>query len=217
MGETETFEKPEEKMSGKTFAQSFWELVRFAIIALIIVIPIRVFITEPFVVSGDSMIPTFDNGNYLIVDKISYKINSPERNDVIVFKYPNDIKKYYIKRIIGLPNETVDINGEIVTITNDEYKDGLVLDQSYIKNQEQNKVHNELKKRFPPYKNIIFFFSFSFDCTQTFHKEIEINKNNAFHTIGKTQDGGVKAGLISLYHSSFIESPAKRLPINPAL
>ncbi len=146
MGETETFEKPEEKMSGKTFAQSFWELVRFAIIALIIVIPIRVFITEPFVVSGDSMIPTFDNGNYLIVDKISYKINSPERNDVIVFKYPNDIKKYYIKRIIGLPNETVDINGEIVTITNDEYKDGLVLDQSYIKNQVQNKVHIELKE-----------------------------------------------------------------------
>jgi len=101
--------------------QSFWELVRFAIIALLIVIPVRVFIAEPFVVSGSSMIPAFEDGNYLIVDKISYRLNNPKRDDVVVFQYPGDHKKFFIKRIIGLPNETVDIKGSVVSITNSEY------------------------------------------------------------------------------------------------
>ena len=74
----------------KSRMQSFWELVRFAIIALIIVIPIRILIAEPYVVSGSSMVPTFENGDYLIVDKISYELGSPKRDDVVVFRYPGD-------------------------------------------------------------------------------------------------------------------------------
>src|SRR3989344_2108412 len=68
----------------KTKMQSFWELVRFAFIALIIVIPIRVFIVEPFVVSGNSMVPTFENGDYLIIDKISYELGNIKGNDVTI-------------------------------------------------------------------------------------------------------------------------------------
>lgn len=129
----------------KTTARSFWELVRFAFLALIVVIPVRVLIAEPFVVSGSSMVPTFENGNYLIVDKISYRLGEPQRDDVVIFKYPNDHKKFFIKRIIGLPNETVDIKGSVVTITNDKYPRGFTLDEPYVKNTSDNETHFELK------------------------------------------------------------------------
>lgn len=129
----------------KTKMQSFWELVRFAIIALIIVIPIRILIAEPYVVSGSSMVPTFENGDYLIVDKISYELGSPKRDDVVVFRYPGDTTKFFIKRIIGLPNETVDIKGSNVTITNAEHPNGFKLDQPFVQNQAINDTHFVLK------------------------------------------------------------------------
>ena len=138
-------EELQKKNQEKTTWQSFWELVRFAFIALIIVIPIRVFIAEPFVVSGSSMVPTFENKNYLIVDKISYKLNDPKRDDVVVFRYPGDTTKFFIKRIIGLPNETVDIKGNDVFITNEKYKEGFKLDQPFVKNLANNDTHFELK------------------------------------------------------------------------
>lgn len=125
--------------------QSFWELVRFAAIALIIVIPIRLFIAEPFIVSGSSMVPTFGNGDYLIIDKISYILGDPKRDDVVVFRYPNDTTKFFIKRIMGLSNETVDIEGSTVTITNGTYKEGFKLDQPFVKNPANNNTHLELK------------------------------------------------------------------------
>ena len=125
--------------------QSFWELVRFAIVALIVVIPVRIFIAEPFVVSGSSMVPTFENGNYLIVDKISYELGDPNRDDVIVFRYPGDTTKFFIKRIIGLPNETVDIKGAGVTIVNAAYPEGLKLLQPFVKNTANNDTHLVLK------------------------------------------------------------------------
>ena len=133
----------ENKPLGKTNAQSFWELARFVFMALLIVITIRILIAEPFVVSGNSMVPTFENSNYLIIDKISYRLNSPKRNDVVVFRYPNDETKFFIKRIIGLPNETVDIKGSVVTITSGEEK--FILDEPYVKNIADNSTHLVLK------------------------------------------------------------------------
>lgn len=135
----------ENKPIEKTTAQSFWELVRFVFIALLIVIPVRVLIAEPFVVSGASMVPTFQNGNYLIIDKLSYKFTNPKRNDVVIFRYPNDKTKFFIKRIIGLPNETVDIKGSTVTISNTENSVGFVLDEPYVENIANNTTHLELK------------------------------------------------------------------------
>ena len=130
----------------KTKAQSFWELARFAFVALVIVIPIRVLIAEPFIVSGSSMVPTFINGDYLIIDKISYKLSNPKRDDVVVFRYPGDTTKFFIKRIIGLPNETVDIKGNDVTITKGDTKESFKLDQPFVKNPANNDTHFELKK-----------------------------------------------------------------------
>lgn len=106
------------------------EFLRFAIISLLIVIPIRYFIAQPFIVSGESMFPTFHNGEYLIIDELSYFMRSPDRGEVIVFHYPLQHNRYLIKRIIGLPNETVKINNGIVTIKNNVEEK--VLSEPYI-------------------------------------------------------------------------------------
>lgn len=125
--------------------KSFWELVRFALLALAIVVPIRVFIAQPFIVDGSSMSPTFENGQYLIVDEISYRLENPERDDVVVFRYPNDPSKFFIKRIIGLPNEIVDIKGSTVTITNKEHPEGFALKEPYVENLSESDTHFVLK------------------------------------------------------------------------
>ena len=87
----------------------FTELLKFALIALIIVVPVRLFVAQPFIVSGASMEPTFETGQYLIVDELTYHFEAPQRGDVIIFRYPKDPSQFFIKRIIGLPGETVTI------------------------------------------------------------------------------------------------------------
>ena len=118
------------------------ETLYIVVISLIIVLPIRKFIAQPYMVSGASMDNTFQNGNYLIVDEISYRFEEPKRGEVIVFKtppkglelqgLPANKTVYYIKRIIGLPGETVEINGDEVKIYNKENPDGKVLTEPYI-------------------------------------------------------------------------------------
>jgi len=106
-----------------------WELLKIFIVALIIVIPIRYFLFQPFIVSGDSMVPNFHNGDYLIVDELSYKLGSVNRGDIVVFKFPLNTSQRFIKRVIGLPGETVDVGGGIITIT-DKNSQKKMLDES---------------------------------------------------------------------------------------
>lgn len=93
------------------------DLFTLAFLIVIVVIPIRLFVVSPFVVDGESMHPTFENLDYLIVDELIYDFAAPARGDVIVFRYPGNPSVFYIKRIIGLPGETVSINRGVVTIT----------------------------------------------------------------------------------------------------
>lgn len=108
------------------------EIVRFSLVALLIVLPIRVFIAQPFIVSGASMETTFSTGQYLIVDQLTYHLEDPKRGDVIIFRYPKDPSKFFIKRVIGIPGDTVSISGRDVTIINSEHPEGILLDESYI-------------------------------------------------------------------------------------
>lgn len=119
-------------MNPKPKESFFKEIVKFTILALIIVVPIRTYIAQPFIVSGPSMNPTFATGQYLIVDQLSYKFKDPTRNEVIVMRYPLNPKIFYIKRIIGLPGETLSVTNGKVTIINKENPDGILLDDSYV-------------------------------------------------------------------------------------
>lgn len=116
----------------KGFWNGLGEFLRYAITVIVVVVLFRVFIAQPFVVSGTSMVPTFQNANYLIVDQLSYRFSEPKRGDVVVFRPTYDIGIYLIKRVIGLPGETVAIKNGKVIITNSEHPDGFVLDEPYV-------------------------------------------------------------------------------------
>jgi len=124
----------------RTKEHPFWELLSFAIMAFIIILPIRIFIAEPFIVSGSSMYPTFENGDYLIVDQLSYRFEDPHRGDVVVFKYPKEPKKFFIKRIIGLPGETIEIKNNEVFIKYEKNNVGIKIEEDYIKNMQTKDI-----------------------------------------------------------------------------
>jgi len=120
------------------------EILRFAIIAILIVLPIRVFIAQPFIVSGTSMIPTFEDSQYIIVDQLSYRLHEPSRGDVVIFKYPKDPSKYFIKRVIGLPGETVTVSGNNVSITKSGETSSFTLNEPYVKREGAENVSETL-------------------------------------------------------------------------
>ena len=109
--------------SFQKFRKSFWgELIQIVVISLIIVIPFRIYIAQPFLVSGPSMDDTFANGQYLIVDELTYQFRGPKRGEVVIFHYPLDTTKYFIKSLVGLPGETVQIKNNVVTICKPDCK-----------------------------------------------------------------------------------------------
>lgn len=99
-------------------------------IAVVAVLVVRTFVAQPFLVSGSSMEPTFNNGDYLLVDELTYHFRFPERGEVIVLKYPKDPSSYFIKRVIGLPGETVVIKNGEVTVVDQGKKE--VLNEPYL-------------------------------------------------------------------------------------
>ncbi len=119
-------------MNFRKIASFFWETFKLVVISLVIIVPIRYFVMQPFFVLGASMEPTFENGDYLIIDEISYILGEPERGDVVVFRYPHNPKQYYIKRIVGLPGEVVMIHDKGVTVKNKEFPEGFPLKEEYL-------------------------------------------------------------------------------------
>ena len=113
-------------------SSSLRSLLFYIVVAVSLALGIRFFIATPYLVSGASMDPTFKDSNYLIVDRISYTLGEPKRGDVIIFDLPENPSKSLIKRVIGLPGETVSIKGDNVEIRNTEHPNGIVLDESYL-------------------------------------------------------------------------------------
>jgi len=118
-----------------------WEIAKIVIIAMLIVAPIRYFVFQPFFVRGQSMEPSFHNGDYLIIDELSYHFRDPLRGEVVVFRYPNNPSQRYIKRIIGLPGETVQIQEGKVNVY-DENGVPQILDESDYLGDLQNTPGN---------------------------------------------------------------------------
>lgn len=118
------------------------DIVKFTVVALIIIVPVRMYVAQPFVVSGASMDPTFESGQYLIVDQFTYHVRDPERGDVVIFKYPRNPETFFIKRIVGLPGESLSIDEGKITIKNEEYPDGFTLDEEYI--DEEHKTYDNI-------------------------------------------------------------------------
>ena len=121
--------------------ESVWDIIKFVIFALIIVIPIRMFVAQPFLVKGRSMDPTFHEKDYLIVDEFSYHFREPKRGEVIIFRFPGNPKEHFIKRVIGIPGDTINIENGKVTVKS---KDGVVnvIDEGYIKNHSYETIHD---------------------------------------------------------------------------
>ena len=93
----------------KKLLLSLWEILEVALIAAVTVFLIRSFLVQPFLVSGASMEPNFSDGNYLLVDEITYRFRDPERGEVVIFRYPLDKSVFFIKRIIGIPGDKIEI------------------------------------------------------------------------------------------------------------
>lgn len=129
----------------KNFFSFLFELAKIVVISLVIIIPIRYFLIQPFYVKGASMEPNFYDHEYLIIDEISYRLGEPERGEIIVFRYPKDPQEYFIKRLIGLPGETIQIkNGEII-IFNDANSEGVILEEPYLEPGTKTYALNEEK------------------------------------------------------------------------
>ena len=104
----------------------------YTIAAIGIALLVRFFIAAPYLVSGPSMEETFHNHDYLIIDRLTYRLSTPERGDVIVFSLPQKSGETLIKPIIGLPGDTVTVNETEVTIANAAHPKGLKLSEPYI-------------------------------------------------------------------------------------
>jgi len=110
----------------------FLELVKVALLAAITIALVRYFLFKPFYVKGQSMEPNFYEKDYLIIDELSYRFREPQRGEVIVFKAPTVEKDYYLKRILGLPGERVKVGDGKVVVYNDDYPQGVLVEEFYL-------------------------------------------------------------------------------------
>lgn len=110
----------------------FWDFFKVLVIAALIIVPVRWFLFQPFVVTGPSMKPNFHDGDYLIIDELSYHLREPARGEVVVLRYPNDPTQFFIKRLAGLPGERIVIRNNRVEVFSAAYPNGLILAEPYL-------------------------------------------------------------------------------------
>jgi len=108
------------------------EMLKVAVLAGITIALIRYYLFKPFYVKGASMEPNFHEKEYLIIDELSFRFREPARGEVIVFRFPDDPKEYFLKRVIGLPGETVKVQGGKVFIYNKDNANGFELKENYL-------------------------------------------------------------------------------------
>lgn len=130
MPEKQEFET--EKQSRGGWGRELWEIAKIILVSLIIVLPIRYYIAQPFIVRGASMEPNFEDRNYLVIDEISYSLRAPRRGEAVVFRFPKDQRQFFIKRIIGMPGERIEIRKGEIKVFNKSYPEGFTLQEPYL-------------------------------------------------------------------------------------
>ena len=116
--------QPKERHSG--FLRFLVDILETLVLSVVLFVSINM-ISARIRVDGASMEPTLVSGEYVIVNRISYRLGSPQRGDIIVFHFPRNPKEEYIKRVIGLPGDEVEVKNNAV------YVNGQLLDESYLK------------------------------------------------------------------------------------
>jgi signal peptidase I len=116
--------QPKERHSG--FLRNLADILETLVLSVLLFVSINL-ISARIRVDGASMEPTLVSGEYVVVDRLSYRLGNPQRGDIIIFHYPLDPKEEYIKRIIGLPGDEVEVKHNAV------YVNGQLLDESYLK------------------------------------------------------------------------------------
>ena len=109
----------------------------------VLAILIRAYLVQPFIVDGQSMEPNFHNNDYLLIDKLTYRLRDPKRGEIIVFKYPKNPRENYIKRVIGLPGETIVVEDNSVTVINSDHPGGIKLHEDYLSSDEITESLNQ--------------------------------------------------------------------------
>jgi len=114
----------------RKFVGFIFEVFKIVVISLLIVVPVRYFVVQPFLVKGMSMTPNFEDNEYLLVNEMVVRLGKIHRGDVIVFHYPKNPSNFFIKRVIGLPGEEVVIRDGWIKIISSKYPQGRILNES---------------------------------------------------------------------------------------
>lgn len=122
---------------------AFWDIAKTLILVVAIAFLIRFYLVQPFYVEGQSMEPNFNNSEYLLIDEITYQFRDPKRGEVIVFKPPISTYQNYIKRIIGLPGETIVFKNGDVFLKPDDQDELIKISEAYIPAETRTTTNND--------------------------------------------------------------------------
>ena len=136
------------------------DILETVVLAFALFIVVNVFVAQLHEVYGNSMLPDFKNGEYLLTDKVTYRFRSPQRGDVIIFKAPEPPHRDYIKRVVGLPGESVMISDGKVYIYNATQPQGYQLKEDYLDpgmvTEGKTAMPNQTKYTVPANSYIVF-------------------------------------------------------------
>jgi len=113
-------------LTEKQILKGFFEIIKTLATVFIIAFLIKTYLIQTFIVDGQSMETSFHNGEYLLVDKLSYRLSDPKRGDIIVFIPPDDVSRDYIKRVIGLPGDMIKVTPTSVSVN------GTIIQEPYL-------------------------------------------------------------------------------------
>jgi len=113
-------------LTEKQILKGFFEIIKTLATVFIIAFLIKTYLIQTFIVDGQSMETSFHNGEYLLVDKLSYRLSDPTRGDIIVFIPLDDVSRDYIKRVIGLPGDMIKVTPTSVSVN------GTIIQEPYL-------------------------------------------------------------------------------------